>query len=97
MVCSLRASVQRLVSLTAERYIPGSSPGPKEKTIQVGTSESEDDDQHLVTSEEVADARAQAAVAAAKYGGSEHPEPLFMPGQVLPWHCVVCPSVSMRL
>ncbi len=97
MVCSLRASVQRLVSLTAERYIPGSSPGPKGHTIQVGTSESEDDDQHLVTSEEVADARAQAAVAAAKYGGSEHPEPLFMPGQVLPWDCVVCPFVSMRL
>lgn len=76
--------MQHLVSLTAERNIPAGSRGPKGHPILVGTSESEEEDQHLVTSEEVADARAQAAAAAAKYGGSEHPEPLFMPGQVLP-------------
>ncbi|BDA50637.1 probable Sn1-specific diacylglycerol lipase alpha at N-terminal half [Coccomyxa sp. Obi] len=63
--------------------VNGGSPGPKGHPIHMSTSESEDDDQHIVTSDEVAEARAQAAAAADKYGGSEHPEPLFMPGQVL--------------
>lgn len=61
----------------------GGSPGPKGHPIQVFTSGSEDEDQHIVTSEEVAEARAGAEQAAAKYGGSDHPEPLYVPGQVL--------------
>ncbi len=63
--------------------VDGGSPGPKGHPIRMSTLESEDDDQHIVTSDEVAEAREKAAAAAAKYGGSEHPEPLFMPGQVL--------------
>ncbi len=63
--------------------VNGGSSGPKGHPIHMSASESEDDDQHIVTSDEVAEAREKAAAAAAKYGGSEHPEPLFMPGQVL--------------
>lgn len=63
--------------------VNGGNPGPKGHPIHMSASESEDYDQHIVTSDEVAEAREKAAAAAAKYGGSEHPEPLFMPGQVL--------------
>lgn len=43
----------------------------------------------MVSDQEAADARAAAAEAAAKFGGAEHPEPLYMPGRASLNVCVL--------
>ena len=75
--CYLQASEARLAS-----HALGGSPGPK--GYPVCLSDTEDDDQpHEVTDAEAADARAAEAAAARKFGGPDHPEPLYMPGALI--------------
>ena len=62
----------------------GVSPGPKGYLVDL-SSETEEDDEHLVTDAEAGEARAAQAkaaeaAAACKFGGPDHPEPLYMPG-----------------
>lgn len=63
----------------------GASPGPKGHPISYPSSETEEEDEeHLVTDEETGEARAAEVAAALKFGGPDHPEPLYMPGDTCP-------------
>ena len=58
------------------------SPGPRGHPVACTSDESDRDEDHVLVSDaEAAEARAAAAAAAAKFGGPDHPEPLYMPGE----------------
>ena len=71
----LQASEARLAS-----HALGGSPGPRGYPVCLDSETEEDDQPHEVTDAEAADARAAEAAAARKFGGPDHPEPLYMPG-----------------
>ena len=64
---------------------PGASPGPRGHPVSCPSSDADDEDeQHCVTAAEAREARAAEAAAARHFGGSDHPEPLYMPGDLDP-------------
>ena len=67
---------------------PGASPGPRGHPVSCLSSDADDEDEHhCVTAAEASEARAAKAAAAAaaaarRFGGPDHPEPLYMPGDL---------------
>ena len=58
----------------------GGSPGPRGYAVCLSSGTEDEDEPHQVTDAEAADARAAEAAAAHRFGGPDHPEPLYMPG-----------------
>ena len=63
--------------------LPRASPGPRGHPVSCLSSDADDEDEaHCVITAEASEARAAEAAAARHFGGPDHPEPLYMPGNL---------------